>query len=600
MLTQGARPRQLRWFHAGPMLFGDWGTSRLYVLGLALAYTQYSALWFMGLMSLLLIAVGWAYMVICRLHPDGGGVYSSAKEQSQSLAVFGALLLCADYVVTAALSALDAFHYAGLEHASLWAALSIAVVGLINYFGPTKAGSVALVVALLTVLLSLVIGGSALPYLGAARVEPPQGDPTAWWRQFTLLILAISGVEAVSNMTGIMVQPVARTARRAIWPVLLEIVVLNMVLTAAMLAIPAEYLGDGDAANAFTAHRDTMLKLLAEYYVGPIFAQGAAIVFALLLLSAVNTAISDLVSIQYMLSRDRELPPAFGGLNKWGMPALPLLIGTIVPAITVLAVPDVGHLADLYAIGVVGAVTVNLGCTATNFRNELRRYERIPMLALAGLMLAIWITIGWTKPHALLFAGTIVGAGFAARYAAHRREQIKDWVATVAPTLSAVAAESVAKSLAFFTKPGVRHGAVNVATQTRILVATRNNPRLIRFALDEAKLRNGEMYLLFVRHLAVARMGTPTKNQVAADPEAAELFATVAKEAEVKGVPVHFLYTMAYDVADVILEIAVTHAVDYVILGSSQRGALWRTMKGDVIRDVAQHLPERINLLLHG
>jgi hypothetical protein len=57
---------------------------------------------------------------------------------------------------------------------------------------------------------------------------------------------------------------------------------------------------------------------------------------------------------------------------------------------------------------------------------------------------------------------------------------------------------------------------------------------------------------------------------------------------------------MAYDVAEVILEMAVTHAVDYLILGSSQRGALWRTMKGDVIRDVAQHLPERINMLLHG
>ena len=35
MLATGERPRELRWYHAGPMLFGDWGTSRLYVLGLA-------------------------------------------------------------------------------------------------------------------------------------------------------------------------------------------------------------------------------------------------------------------------------------------------------------------------------------------------------------------------------------------------------------------------------------------------------------------------------------------------------------------------------------------------------------------------------------
>jgi hypothetical protein len=32
MLVEGKRPRELHWYHAGPMLFGDWGTSRLYVL----------------------------------------------------------------------------------------------------------------------------------------------------------------------------------------------------------------------------------------------------------------------------------------------------------------------------------------------------------------------------------------------------------------------------------------------------------------------------------------------------------------------------------------------------------------------------------------
>jgi len=40
-------------------LFGDWGTSRLYVLGLAFAFMGHSSLWYMGAMSLLLIAVGW-------------------------------------------------------------------------------------------------------------------------------------------------------------------------------------------------------------------------------------------------------------------------------------------------------------------------------------------------------------------------------------------------------------------------------------------------------------------------------------------------------------------------------------------------------------
>jgi len=54
---------------------------------------------------------GWAYTQICRIYPDGGGVYTAARSKSKTLAVIGALLLFADYTVTASLSSLDAFHY---------------------------------------------------------------------------------------------------------------------------------------------------------------------------------------------------------------------------------------------------------------------------------------------------------------------------------------------------------------------------------------------------------------------------------------------------------------------------------------------------------
>jgi amino acid transporter len=132
-----------------------------------------------------------------------------------------------------------------------------------------------------------------------------------------------------------------------------------------------------------------MLRLLAEYYVGPVFAFVASIVFALLLLSAVNTAITDLVSIQYMMAHDKELPTPFRGLNRFGMPALALLIGTLVPLVVLIAVPDVGYLADLYAICVVGAVAINLGACSTNSALEMRLWERRAMLALAAVMTSI-------------------------------------------------------------------------------------------------------------------------------------------------------------------------------------------------------------------
>src|SRR3984957_11529787 len=113
-LLASERPRNVGWVQAAGLLFGDWGTSRLYVLGLALFFAGRTSFWLICMMSLLILAVGWAYTQICRIYPDGGGVYTAAKHKSRMLAVIGALLLFADYTVTASLSSLDAFHYFGL------------------------------------------------------------------------------------------------------------------------------------------------------------------------------------------------------------------------------------------------------------------------------------------------------------------------------------------------------------------------------------------------------------------------------------------------------------------------------------------------------
>src|SRR5215216_1429915 len=115
-LLASERPRNVGWLQAAGLLFGDWGTSRLYVLGLAFLFAGRTSFWLILLMSLLILAVGWAYTQICRIYPDGGGVYTAAKSRSRTLAVIGALLLFADYTVTASLSSLDAFHYFGLGH----------------------------------------------------------------------------------------------------------------------------------------------------------------------------------------------------------------------------------------------------------------------------------------------------------------------------------------------------------------------------------------------------------------------------------------------------------------------------------------------------
>jgi len=370
------------------------------------------------------------------------------------------------------------------------------------------------------------------------------------------------------------------------------------VLTLAMLAVPASKVGPGGPAETTNEVRDTMLKILAEHYVGPGFAAVASIVFAMLLLSAVNTAITDLVSIQFMMSRDKELPSKFGGLNNWGMPVLPLLIGTAAPIIVVLLAPDVGKLADLYAIGVVGAVALNLGSCATNPRAALKRYERVAMTALSALMVLIWITIAWEKPNALIFAMTIMGVGLVGRYVAHHREQLHSWAQERFPTVVG-ATTSAATSLAARAAALTKRTPVTTPIKTRIMVATRGNPRLLKFAIDQCRLSSGELFVLFVRHIAVPTMGMARTAEAAHDEEAINLFTSIKEQADAAGVPVYFLYSVAYDVAEAILEMASTYAVDTLLLGTTQRGMVWRAMKGDVIQQVAYELPERITLLVH-
>jgi amino acid transporter/nucleotide-binding universal stress UspA family protein len=663
MLATGERPRELRWYHAGPMLFGDWGTSRLYVLGLAFAFNGRASFWFIALMSVLLVGVGWSYEIICRLFPDGGGVYSSARHRSQILAVIGGLLLCADYVVTASLSCLDAFHYLeaafgfhdihllGVPIEAVLAAVMILIIGFVNYGGPAKTGTIAMFIALATVALTLVIGVRALLHLtglstisgvGAVHLASPFSRGL-WpsWVGFTEIVLALSGVEAIANMTGIMVPPVEKTARKAIVPVLIEIVLLNLILAAAMNALPDSVLLTPDGKPA---HTDDMLTVIARFYVGPIFAKVSSVVFALLLLSAVNTALADLVSIQFMLSRDKELPHAFAGLNRFGMPVLPLLIAALVPAVVVLIFPDVTALSGLYAIGVVGAIAINLGTTSTNRELPLRLSERTLMLGLTVVMIAIELTICVVKPEARGFALIVLVAGLAARLGtivsnpsipmAKRARTaylavaigaiLAETVVTLLPGHSPlefglscliafavgyssyrtqgyrdqlVAREAVAEPTAPKRPPMIQPGSYKY--KERIMVPTTGNPRLIEFALKESKNRLAELAVLFVRHLAVTPMGPSALPKLDEDEAALALFDHLRTRAKEAGVPLRLLYGVARDIPDAILDMAVTHGADLVILGTTRRGNFWRAMKGDVIQGVAEQLPGSIDLLIH-
>ncbi|HZN69424.1 MAG TPA: APC family permease, partial [Tepidisphaeraceae bacterium] len=456
-LLSSERPRNVNWFQAGALLFGDWGTSRLYVLGLAFLVAGRSSFWLIGAMSLLILAVGWAYTQICRIFQNGGGVYTAGKMRHPLIGVIGALLLFADYTVTASLSAVEAFHYFGLgdrhaahvaqadpgedvrlpedngEHAQaplfrwkspgLWAIVSIVVIGAFNLMGPKHTAAYAIFAAVGMMAITLLIVVFALPQIEWGSIEWGRlsHPPRDLWHGFVYIVLALSGVEAIANLTGVMRKPVYQTARKAIWVVAAEVALLNLLLAIAMIALATP----GPEALGRESHTEDMLAYMARQYVPGAWGEWSVrVIGGLLLLSATNTAVNGLMSIVYVMSRDGEMPAVFQKLNGFGAPWVAAIAAASVPALVLLFAHDLHTLASLYAIGVVGAVAID--CTLCTFHPRLRKlWRKVAMAALALLLAVIWFTLATTKLHALAFVTIVLAVGLilrmVTRYAAARR-----------------------------------------------------------------------------------------------------------------------------------------------------------------------------------
>src|SRR6266567_2102820 len=443
--TTTKRPRNVDWPRAAAILYGDWGSSKIYIIGLAFAVAGYSSFWLIAPMCLLTVLVGINYVVICRHYPDGGGVYASVRHRSEILSIVGAFLLVADYLVTVAISGMSAFQYLGqyfgVTHPEWWAAAFILLLGGLNLFGPRHTGGLAILIAIPMLIVTIGIALFSLPHLHQAwhNVQPLSGGFGTNWMRFVGVVLALSGVEAVANATGVMKlnsgstdekPSVSKTSTPAVVLVMIEVCCFTALLGLAAHALSGLQIVPGPDpsspdvnAPGHSGVRDYMLAYMAEIFVGHAFGAFAAKVAAiavciavcLMLLSEANTAIVDLISIQYLMSRDGELPPLFQKLNKFGVPNLAMLAAAIIPAILVIVVKDMAGLADLYAIGVVGAIATNLGASATDRKLGLVKWERILMLVTFLIMLAIEVSLFWDKPKARIFATTVLVIGLIMR-----------------------------------------------------------------------------------------------------------------------------------------------------------------------------------------
>jgi amino acid transporter/nucleotide-binding universal stress UspA family protein len=594
---------------AAAILYGDWGTSKAYVIGLAFAVAGYASFWLIAAMCVLTALVGINYMIICRLYPDGGGVYASVRHRSEVISIVGAFLLIADYLVTAAISALSAFQYLGVPHPEKFAAAAILIIGLLNLLGPKHTGGLAFLISVPTLIVVVVLGLFSLPHMGEAigHLQPLRGGFWQNWAGFVGIVLALSGVEAIANATGVMrLDPgsdeahpsVRKTSTPAILWVMIEVCLFTALLGLAMHALGGLQVANGDV-NAPHAQgvRDYMLRYMGEVFaggaLGPAFGHAfgfiISIVFGLLLLSAVNTAIVDLITIQFLMARDREIPNIFQRLNKWGVPSFGMLLATIIPMLLVILVKDLAGLADLYAVGVVGAIATNLGATATDRKLSIKTWERTLMFATFIVMFAIEMSLLIDKPNARYFAVTVLAVGLILRGLVQERRAKKE-----AMPLPALAPEKLPVDVAPAV-PKEPEIAVTVGAEA-ILCAIRGTGRTLDFALREARETGRRLYLLFVREQPFMTE-QDVKRKWQEDPEASTIFAE-AKEKAADFTPL-FCYAVSPSAAETIVDVAATLGASRVIVGAPQRNALLNLLRGNVIREVSNLLPEEIDLLVY-
>jgi nucleotide-binding universal stress UspA family protein len=354
----------------------------------------------------------------------------------------------------------------------------------------------------------------------------------------------------------------------------------------------------GAISSVLQQRSEDMLRFIGEQFatatfspaVGQIFGWIVGIVFFFLLLSAANTAIVAMIGLLYMMSRDREMPRQFRRLNRHGVPIWPLFIATGLPVFVLLFAANFTALAGLYAIGVVGAITVNVGSCTFNRTVGFTWYDHV-LFGISFVILAfVELTLAHTKLDALQFVLAILISGLALRAYTLKRQGLTTL------TVTREVAKMVTPDLLATMRPRLQEG------QT-IMVAARGITPVLSFAIDEAQLRKATLFVLYVKEVAVyyTAAGTPLgRAKWQDDPEANAIMCSMFKLGAERGINVVPLYAVSQDAAATIVDLAATMGVDFLVIGASQRPAMAKLLRGSVATNVAQHLPESIQLLIFG
>jgi len=184
-----------------------------------------------------------------------------------------------------------------------------------------------------------------------------------------------------------------------------------------------------------------------------------------------------------------------------------------------------------------------------------------------------------TKPHATIFAFGVVGSVLVMR-------QGMVWRRSMAPP-------TMDEPIAGWLSEVNREPLKLDPAKPKIMLAARGRYQA-EFAVDLARRRNATLFAIFVRTLRIMDAQPGRIPQVEADAEAQEALGTTAVLAREAGVPFVPIYVTSAEIASEILDYTVTYGCDTLIMGKSRRSLFARKLEGDVVMQVAEHLPDEV------
>ncbi len=360
--------------------------------------------WIIAAIVALLFIITISYAQVIKVHPQGGGAYSIAKEYlGEYPALLAAASLCADYVLTVAVSVSSGT--AALV--SAWPELIpyqifidlfavFAILMLINLRGLREASNAFVWPTYAFLVTALMLAGSGLYQIFVLDRPPvilPQATTmlTPGTLCFLLLLAfangcsSMTGVEAIANGAGAFREPVAQNAKKTI--AMMAIILSTLLISTGLLIVHFGLLPSADR---------TLLSLLAE----TVWGRGTGyFIFQLLttviLYLAANTAYNGLPPLMSILARDGYLPRYLAHRGSRlsfanGIILLSLCAGGLIVAFH----GNVEHLISLYAVGVFLSFTLaQAGLCVHWLRQQPRPYGRLLLNGFGALVTAAVVGI---------------------------------------------------------------------------------------------------------------------------------------------------------------------------------------------------------------